>query len=137
MAWDPKEIGRKGGAVGSAAQKAAARRNGAKGGRPRRKPGPNATRAEWRAYLAQFIVSVTENYLQTATQYPLPPRPFTERQLRAILLRKGRRDLWLRLKRLPRPYDGPPRTYEEYLEVMKRLGIAAPVSREEWEHRLA
>ena len=132
MAWDPKEIGRKGGAVGSAAQKAAARRNGAKGGRPRKRPGPNATRAERLAYAAQFLVSATEKYLEAAKIFP-DPDPFTDRQLRAILLRKGRRDLWLRLKRLPRPYNGPPRTYEEYLEQMKRTGVTKPVSRERWE----
>lgn len=133
--WDAKELGSRGGKIGgksnSSRKQSAARVNGAKGGRPRKKPGVNATINELRAYHAQFAVKNTERVLETARVFP-NLYPFNERKLRATLIRKGRRDLWLRLKALPQPEYGLPKTYESYLKRMEEFRIK-PVSRTEWE----
>ena len=74
----------------------------------------------------------TENLLRNTQSFPynFELYPYTIPTLRATLIRKGRRDLWLRLKHLPQLIA---KTYEDYLADMSRIGVTSPINREQWE----
>jgi hypothetical protein len=117
--WDAKQIGKLGGKSKSNAKQQAARANGAKGGRPPKKPegdkqwwnaaaqynGPE--REACRRYLVYHLVEHTDVVIRhashhgkrlTAHDYLHGFWPLRAVEVKRELVRQGRRDLWNRLQ---------------------------------------
>lgn len=137
---DSKEIGKLGGKSRSETKRAAARHNGAKGGRPPKIPAEGVTLEYLRKLERYRVVDGVEKCLAQSqaegkTDLRMIFSVLSKKEIRAELIRKGRRDLWLRYLKEERKEKSHAETFDEYLERMRRYGITPPPisTREMWE----
>jgi hypothetical protein len=99
--WDPREIGRLGGKARTERQRAAARANGTKGGRPPKIPKPDAPVSAWRKFKLYHVVKIATALSKSGANIVSFRRaflPLLEESVRKELIRRGRRDLWNNLQ---------------------------------------
>ena len=99
--WNPREIGRLGGKARTERQRAAARLNGAKGGRPPKRPGQDSPRAVWHKFRLYHIVKLATELARVGAnsrRFSHAFWPLSEDVVRKELIRRGRRDLWENLQ---------------------------------------
>ena len=100
--WDAKKLGKLGGKSQSTNKSAAARANGAKGGRPPKWPGKNGPEEQKQKYIDYCIVKAVANYKGSAYPDFFWSPAINDNRLRKTLRRSGRIDLLEKLKRLRR-----------------------------------
>jgi hypothetical protein len=100
--WDSKKIGKLGGKSQSPSKSAAARANGAKGGRPPKWPGKNGPPEQQEKYIDYCIVKAVARYKGLAYPDYFWSPAVNEKRLLKTLRRAGRTDLLEKLVRLRR-----------------------------------